>query len=86
MALGGVAFPAAKERKPDWARVCIKRTDVKKLMPMDGAGAGATVAGDGSGNCVDVFLKLWRIGALFARLKESILGGVDRVTWPSSST
>ena len=78
---------AANERRPNWARVyirrldinvCIRRTDVRELTSMAG------MADDGSGNWAEALFG-WRMGALWVTaLNESIFGGVNIVTWPSS--
>ena len=65
-----------EERRSDWANVCIRRTEVKELTSM---------AGDGNGAVGTEALFPWeRTEALFARLNDSILGGINRVAWPAS--
>jgi hypothetical protein len=63
-----VTAPAVEERRPDWASVCIRRTEVKELISIAGGG-----------NCAEALLPWERMGALFAGLKDSIFGGIDRV-------
>lgn len=62
-------------RRPDLVSVCNRRTEVNELMSTEGVGRAEV--------CI-TFHAGWRTRALFARLNDSILGGVAIVAWPSS--